>query len=161
MVITGTKGVVVGRVVKVRPHPRGDFIWLADLNIGVGNEPQIVWGGVPVIDEGDLVPVARPGAWLPSIEGKRDFCKIRRRHYRGEESHGMLCSLAELGWDPSVTDRVAVLDGSAGLGPGDSLDDIGDRWPLILKPAKKPIEEFRSEGILVVTESPKEPVSIT
>ncbi len=158
--ITGTKGVVVGRVIKVRPHPGGDFIWLADLDIGTDDEPQIVWGGVPVIDEGDLVPVARPGAWLPAAKGKRGSYKIRRRHYRGEQSQGMLCSLAELGWDPSVTDRVALLNGSAGLRPGDSLDDMGDTWRLILKPALKPVEEFRPE-IFVTLKSPKEAVSLT
>ena len=155
--ITGTKGVVVGRVVKVRPHPRGDFIWLADLNIGTDDASQIVWGGVPVVNEGDLVPVARPGAWLPSIKGKRDSYKIRRRHYRGEDSHGMLCSLAELGWDPSGTDRVALLNSSAGLRPGDSLDDVGDTWPLILKPA----DEFPAEEIARAIESPKEAVGVT
>jgi tRNA-binding EMAP/Myf-like protein len=160
-VITGTKGVVVGRVVKVRPHPRGDFIWLADLKVGTDEKLQIVWGGVPVVKEGDLVPVARPGAWLPSTKGEGGHYKIRRRHYRGEDSHGMLCSLAELGWDPSVTDRVAVLDGSAGLGPGDSLDDVGDTWRLILKPVLGPADEFGVEEILGAMESPKEAVSVT
>src|ERR1035441_5943626 len=119
MVITGTKGVVVGRVVRVRPHPDGDHIWLADLDIGTDGEPQIVWGG--------------------------------------EQSEGMLCSLAELGWDPSVTDRVARLNGSAGLRPGDSLDEVGESWPLILRPA----DEFRAEEILAALESPKAAVSLT
>src|ERR1039458_8184557 len=88
MVITGTKGVVVGRVVRVRPHPDGDHIWLADLDIGTDGEPQIVWGGVQIVEEGDLVPVARPGAWLPATKDKRGPYKIRRRHYRGEQSEG-------------------------------------------------------------------------
>ncbi|MDQ2816317.1 MAG: hypothetical protein M3Z75_31860 [Actinomycetota bacterium] len=69
--ITGTRGVVVGRVATLRPHPNGDFIWLADLDIGTGQAPQIVWGGLPVVREGDLVPVARPGAWLPATTNKR------------------------------------------------------------------------------------------
>ncbi len=159
--ITGTEGVVVGRVVNVRPHPGGDFIWLADLDIGTDDKLQIVWGGVKIVEAGDLVPVARPGTWLPAPKGKRGRYKIRRRHYRGEQSHGMLCSLAELGWDPSVTDRVALLSGSAGLRPGDSLDDVGDTWPLILKPVLKPTEEFSPEEIFVTLKSPKEAVSRT
>jgi hypothetical protein len=69
----------------------------------------------------------------------------------------MLCSLAELGWDPSVTDRVARLNGSAGLRPGDSLDEVGESWPLILRPA----DEFRAEEILAALESPKAAVSLT
>lgn len=107
---------MVGEVVKVRPHPDAENIWLADVDIGVGYHRQIVWGGKPLLDEGSLVPVAPPGARLPAG-------KIRRRRYRGETSDGMLCSLAELGWDRAVADRVALLDGSQGLRPGDSLDD--------------------------------------
>jgi tRNA-binding EMAP/Myf-like protein len=156
-VITDTKGVVVGRVVKVRPHPDGDYIWLANLDIGTDGEPQIVWGGAPIVAVGDLVPVAKPGAWLPATKDKRDRYKIRRRHYRGELSEGMLCSLAELGWDPSVTDRVARLNSSAGLCPGDSLDDVGESWPLILRPG----DEFRAEEIYAALESPKKAVSLT
>ncbi len=155
--ITDTEGVVVGRVVKVRPHPDGDYIWLANLDIGTDGELQIVWGGAPIVEEGDLVAVARPGAWLPATKGKRDRYKIRRRHYRGELSEGMLCSLAELGWDPSGTDRVARLNGSAGLCPGDSLDNVGESWPLILRPG----DEFRAEEIYAALESPKKAVSVT
>jgi hypothetical protein len=69
----------------------------------------------------------------------------------------MLCSLAELGWDPSVTDRVARLNGSAGLCPGDSLDDVGESWPLILRPE----DEFRAEVIYATLKSPKKAVSLT
>jgi phenylalanyl-tRNA synthetase beta chain len=117
----------VGRIIKVRPHPYGDRIWLADVEIGRDYQPQIVWGGVPLLGEDDLVPVAPPGCRLP--QGK-----MRRRRYRGEVSEGMLCSLAELGWDLTVTDRVAILDADAGLAPGDSLDSrVGD-WPSIIRP---------------------------
>ena len=50
----------------------------------------------------------------------------------------MLCSLAELGWDSSVTDRVALLDGSVGLRAGDSLDTRYVDWKLIVVPAEVP-----------------------
>jgi len=120
----------VGRVVKVRPHPAGERIWLADIDIGTGYHVQIVWGGLAVVEEGSLVPVAPPGAWLPGG-------KMRRRRYRGEISEGMLCSLAELGWNPLVTDRVALLDESAGLCPGDSLDDRDGDWESIVAPEAK------------------------
>lgn len=124
----GTRGVVVGQIVKVRPHPFGDHIWLADLDTGSGVHAQIVWGGEPILKAGDLVPVAPPGARLP-------VGKIRRRRYRTEVSEGMLCSLAELGWDASVTDRVAVLGPEYGLKPGDSLDDRAGDWRTIVVPA--------------------------
>jgi tRNA-binding EMAP/Myf-like protein len=129
------KGVIVGRITKIRRHPGGVRIWLADLDIGTDYQPQIVWGGEPIVTEGDLVPVAPPGARLPATTGKRATCKIRRRRYRGEISEGMLCSLAELGWDLSVTDRVALLEDSTGLEPGDSLDDVGGDWKLIVRQA--------------------------
>jgi tRNA-binding EMAP/Myf-like protein len=129
--LVGTKGVVVGRVIKIRLHVRGERIWLADVDIGAEYQLQIVWGGLPIVKGGHLVPVAPPGARLP--DGK----KMRRRRYRGEISEGMLCSPAELGWDPSVTDRVALLDDSIGLSPGESLDNR-DNWQSIVIPAAKP-----------------------
>jgi hypothetical protein len=48
-------------------------------------------------------------------------------------SEGMLCSRAELGWDSSATDRVALLDASAGLQVGDYLDDRYVDWQRIVK----------------------------
>jgi tRNA-binding EMAP/Myf-like protein len=124
------KGVVVGKIIKVRPHPRGARIWLADVDIGTDWQLQIVWGGLPILEVGHLVPVAPPGARLPGG-------KMRRRRYRGEVSEGMLCSLAELGWDPTVTDRVAVLENSIGLRPGEPLDDCDANWETIVIPKEK------------------------
>lgn len=133
----GTRGVVVGRVIKVRPHPNGDRIWLADVDIGHNYNPQIVWGGRPIVEPGCLVAVAPPGSWLPTG-------KTRRRRYRGEPSDGMLCSLAELGWSPLVQDEVALLDPSSGLQPGDSLDDRPDVWQAIVLPA--PPRDTETDG---------------
>ena len=155
--IVRTIGVVVGRVVKVRPHPFGERIWLADVDIGTDYRPQIVWGGVPIVQAGSLVPVAQPGAWLPATTDKRDRYKIRRRHYRGEVSEGMLCSPAELAWDPAVTDRVALLSGSAGLRPVDALDDVGDRCALILQP----VDQFLPEEMLMLLNQPEETEGLT
>jgi tRNA-binding EMAP/Myf-like protein len=136
----GTIGVVVGRVAKVRPHARGERIWLADVDIGRDCQPQIVWGGEPIVAAGSFVPVACPGAWLPAMKPEQGVYKIRRRRYRGEISEGMLCSLAELGWDLSVKDRVALLDGSTGLRVGESLDNRHVDWPLIVMTATDPFE---------------------
>ncbi len=130
-----TKGVTVGQVVSIRPHPHADLIWLADVDIGTDNQLQVVWGGLPVVKEGSLVAVAQPGTWLPATEDKPSPYKIRRRRYRSAISEGMLCSLAELGWDSSSTDRVALLDGSAGLRVGESLDNRHADWKLIVVPA--------------------------
>ena len=126
------EGVVVGRVVEILPHPDGDLIWLAKVDIGTDHQPQIVWGGVPVVTQGSLVPVAVPGTWLPATKHKAKPYKIRRRRYRGERSEGMLCSLAELGWDSSEADRVALLDASANLSVGESLNDRYVDWQRIV-----------------------------
>lgn len=119
----GETGVVVGRVVEIRPHPRRELIWLSTVDTGTGRKPQIVWGGIPIVKAGSLVPVAQPGTWLPPTKEKPNRYKIRRRRYAGEISEGMLCSLAELGWDPAVTDWIALLDPSAGLYAGQPLED--------------------------------------
>lgn len=96
-----THGIIAGRVITIRDHPNGDHIWLADVDIG-DDRVQIVWGGKKIVQPGDMVPVALPGA---RVHGR----KMRRKKFRGQVSHGMLCSLAELGWDDSSTDRVAIL----------------------------------------------------
>jgi tRNA-binding EMAP/Myf-like protein len=121
----GTQGVVVGKVVTVRRHPNAERIWLADVDLGNGQLVQIVFGGRPIVEPESLVPVAPPGSRLP--QGK-----IRRRRYRGEISNGMLCSLAELGWDTNIRDRVALLRASNGLQPGTSLDDRAADWKSII-----------------------------
>jgi tRNA-binding EMAP/Myf-like protein len=130
--LMGASGVVVGRVVEIFPHSHGDFIWLARVDIGIGRQPLIVWGGVPVVKEGSLVPVALPGAWLPATKDRPNPYKIRRRRYRGEISEGMLCSLAELGWDSSAADQVAQYDYAGGLQVGESLDSRCIDWQAIM-----------------------------
>jgi tRNA-binding EMAP/Myf-like protein len=51
-------------------------------------------------------------------------------------SEGMLCSLAELGWDSSITDWVALLRDTVGLRAGDSLDNRFVDWETIVVPAR-------------------------
>lgn len=118
---------IVGEVVDVLDHPRAAKIWLAHVYLGHGDPVQIVFGGLgKVVRKGCLVPVAPPGSRIPD-PAKPNGRKMRRRTYRGQSSYGMLCSPAELGWDSSVTDQVAIFaDGT--LKPGDSLDQLGGQW---------------------------------
>jgi tRNA-binding EMAP/Myf-like protein len=121
--IIGIAGAIVGMVRRVRPHPRGIFIWLADVDFGDASPVQIVYGGDRKLTAGELVPVAPPGSralhHAPRI-GNR-WKKMRARRYRGERSHGMLCSLDELGWIRGGPNEVAVL---RALTLGDSLDEL-------------------------------------
>jgi phenylalanyl-tRNA synthetase beta chain len=120
-VIIGTTGAVVGEIVEIWTHPNAEKIWLSHVRVDDTQDVvQIVFGGVRELDPGDLVPVALPGTRVV-VEGREKPKKMRNRGYRGERSHGMLCSLRELGWVEACVDEVAVL---RGLRPGQSLDDI-------------------------------------
>ncbi|WP_214628619.1 phenylalanine--tRNA ligase subunit beta [Paenibacillus agaridevorans] len=86
----GVTGVVVGHVVSKEKHPDADKLNVCKVDVGTGEELQIVCGAKNV-DAGQLVPVAVIGAVLPG-----DF-KIKRAKLRGVESQGMICSAKELG----------------------------------------------------------------
>lgn len=138
-----TSGVVVGRVVEVMPHPNADRIRLARVDLGIGEPVQIVFGGPPNVREGDLVPVAPPGSRLP---GLTKMHKMRRRRYRGESSYGMLCSLAELGWNSNSPDEVARLHN---VTPGDSLDTVtATDWQSLV------IDTTSTHGFTPIHEAP-------
>ncbi len=85
--------VLVGRIEKIEKHPNADRLQVT--KVVVSDEPnaerlQIVCGAKN-IGEGDIVPVALPGALLPG-----DFA-IKVSQIRGVESKGMICSGKELG----------------------------------------------------------------
>lgn len=88
---TGLDGVVVAKVLELRPHPNADKIQLVDVDLGDGEALQICCGAFNMA-VGDLVPLATLGTVMPG--GMR----IERRKLRGEWSNGMLCSAAELGF---------------------------------------------------------------
>tara|TARA_B100000686_G_C16797378_1_gene983381 strand:+ start:991 stop:3357 length:2367 start_codon:yes stop_codon:yes gene_type:complete len=86
----GLEGVVVGRILELRPHPDAERIQLVDVDLGDGNATQICCGAFNM-KVGDYVPVATIGSILP------DGLEISQRKLRGELSNGMCCSPAELG----------------------------------------------------------------
>jgi phenylalanyl-tRNA synthetase beta chain len=83
-------GVVVGRVLKVEPHPDADKLRVCQVDDGSGEPLQVVCGASNVA-EGMCVPFARVGAALPGE------LEIRKAKLRGVPSQGMLCSAKELG----------------------------------------------------------------
>ncbi|MCG8428051.1 MAG: phenylalanine--tRNA ligase subunit beta, partial [Chromatiales bacterium] len=83
-------GVVVGEVATREQHPNADKLSLCTVNIGTGDNLQIICGA-PNVAAGQKVPVAVIGAILPG-----DF-KIKKAKLRGVESQGMICSASELG----------------------------------------------------------------
>jgi phenylalanyl-tRNA synthetase beta chain len=109
----GLDGIVVAKVLDLRPHPNADKIQLVDVDTGDGEALQICCGAFNMA-VGDLVPLATLGTVMPG------GMKIERRKLRGEWSNGMLCSAVELGLG---TDHggIHILDGS--LQPGRELAD--------------------------------------
>lgn len=86
----GLDGIVVARVLDLRPHPKADRIQLVDVDTGDGEALQIACGAFNMA-VGDLVPLATLGTVMP------DGMEIARRKMRGEWSNGMLCSSREIG----------------------------------------------------------------
>ena len=143
-----TTGAVVGRVIAVSPHPAAVRIWLAEVDLGDGLPVQIVFGGQYKVEPRELVPVAPPGARVTALNGLAvpRVKKMRNRRFRGQRSHGMLCSLEELGWTVEGPDEVAIL---RGLEPGDSLDSIPTRlrFDHVVRPL--PLQQARAGTIVL------------
>ena len=81
-------GVVVGEIISTEQHPDADKLRICSVSNGA-EQFQVVCGA----------PNARPGIRIPfamvGAELGEDF-KIKKAKLRGVESHGMLCSAAEL-----------------------------------------------------------------
>ncbi len=104
---TYLKGVIVGRIEDVQPHPNADKLKLC--RVGTGDDEVSVVCGAPNVETGMLVPLAQPGTVLP------DGHRIEKSEIRGINSAGMLCSAAELelGVDSS---GIMLLESSAAVG---------------------------------------------
>lgn len=81
--------VVVGRVIKIDPHPNADGLKLCDVD--TGDHVVHIVCGAPNVKKDILAPVAMPGAIFP------DRSLLERRVIRGKTSEAMLCSEAKLG----------------------------------------------------------------
>lgn len=143
-------------VKRVEDHPEADRIRLAQVDLGDGAGPvQIVFGGPPVVRVDSLVAVAPPGA---TVRVGPRTTRMRRRNYRGMSSHGMLCSLNELGWAIGARDEVALLKD---VRPGDALDGLSLRRRLSIMESPRPSTEFRLvcslSGLCCVLTTPLDP----
>lgn len=107
----GLEGIVVARVLDLRPHPDADKIQLVDVDRGDGEALQICCGAFNMA-VGDLVPLATLGTVMPG------GMKIERRKLRGQWSNGMLCSGKEL---ELGDDHAGILVLPADLQPGTDI----------------------------------------
>jgi phenylalanyl-tRNA synthetase beta chain len=84
------QGFVIGKVLTKEKHPDADK--LSVCNVFDGTEERQIICGAPNVDAGQTIVVALPGAKVP-----HGGFEIAKRKIRGIESHGMICSQAELG----------------------------------------------------------------
>ncbi|MFV8281634.1 YtpR family tRNA-binding protein, partial [Christiangramia marina] len=114
----GMAGVVVGHVLSCEAHPNADRLNLTRMNLGNGEEVQIVCGA-PNIAAGQKVPVATIGTIL--YDEKGESWEIKKGKIRGEESYGMICSEKELGLGQSH-EGIMVMDNE--LVPGTPVAEL-------------------------------------
>ena len=91
--------IVVGQIKKIEPHPDADKLIICQVDVGTGEDIQIVTGA-PNVKEGDKVPVVLDGGRVAGgHDGKmtEGGIKIKKGKLRGIESDGMMCSIEELG----------------------------------------------------------------
>ena len=107
------KNIVVGRLMKVEPHPDATKLVVCQVNVGdvradgVDDEgnvqivtgapnitPEVVGALVPVVLDGGKVAGGHDGGALPE-----DGIEIHTGSLRGVTSYGMMCSVEELGSD--------------------------------------------------------------
>jgi len=117
-------GVVVAKILSVKPHTSADRLSLC--NVSDGTEIHAVVCGANNIAPGDIVPLAKVGAVITG------GYTIKSSVLRGEKSDGMLCSEAELeiGDDASgimhlPSDLPLGLPLETVLNIGDTVLDIG------------------------------------
>ena len=102
------EGLVVGHVVSCSKHPNADKLSLCEVDIGIGENLQIICGA-PNVRQDLKVAVATVGSVLPNK------LKIKRAKLRGVESNGMLCSESEMGISDSH-EGIIELDANSKIG---------------------------------------------
>jgi phenylalanyl-tRNA synthetase beta chain len=123
------EGVVLARVLDLRPHPDADKIQLVDVDDGNGTPLQVCCGAFNMA-VGDLIPFATIGTVMPN------GMEIAQRELRGQRSNGMCCSGAEIGFGEDaegilvLNDRV-IEGAELGMALGDALGIENDvLWDL-------------------------------
>ncbi|MEM9399495.1 MAG: phenylalanine--tRNA ligase subunit beta [Verrucomicrobiota bacterium] len=88
--------IIAAKVLEFTQHPNADRLRLCQVDDGSGTSRQIVCGAKN-FNEGDIVPLALPGAVMPPNEKAPEGFKIKKSKLRGEVSEGMMCAGAEIG----------------------------------------------------------------
>lgn len=124
---------VIGYVLEEKSHPDSDHLHVC--LVDTGNDQRQIVCGAPNVAKGQKVIVALPGSELPA-----KGITIQKSVVRGQESNGMICSLAELGVaEDTLTsaqkEGIEVLAQDAPIGHENPLNYLGlDDYILEFKP---------------------------
>lgn len=113
------KGVRVGKIVEVDPHPSSEELWVCQVDLGDRRVQSVC--GAPNTGVGMLVPVAPEGVTLAGLSATVEATEVR-----GVLSEAVLCSEAELGLSNDHSGLMRLPDDvpiGAELGVALGLDD--------------------------------------
>ena len=111
------KNVVIGKILKVEPHPDADKLVVCQVEVGESEPIQIVTGA-PNVFEGAVIPVAKHKSTLPG------GVKITKGKLRGVASMGMMCSTDELGISDERATGILILPEDTPIG-ADVVEVLG------------------------------------
>lgn len=116
--------IVVGKILKVKPHPNADKLRVVETDLGSMTK-DIVCGGSN-LEEGQSVVVALPGSWV-KWHGEGEPIEIKEAALRGVSSYGMICGADEVGLldrFPKKEEKEIVDLSSLGARPGTPLSEV-------------------------------------
>ncbi|MBU6323890.1 MAG: phenylalanine--tRNA ligase subunit beta [Bacteroidetes bacterium] len=108
----GLRGLLIGKVLEVKPHPNADRLRCTLVDVG-GAEPLPIVCGAANLAAGQKVVVATVGATLHPFF--RNPFEIKETKIRGERSCGMICAEDEIGLGSSH-EGIMVLPENAPVG---------------------------------------------
>lgn len=101
--------IVVGKILKIEPHPDANKLIVCQVDVG-GEVPIQICTGAHNVFEGAYVPVVLDGGKVAGDhDGGRpkDGVRIKKGKLRGVESLGMMCSVSEMGVSADMYPGVA------------------------------------------------------
>ncbi len=103
-------GIVVGRILKILPHPNAEKLHVCHVDCGLDKTKQIVCGGINLYD-GQVVAVAPPGAEV-MWHGEGEPVVLKATKLRGVLSEGMICSSSEINLEDlfPMSEEAEILD---------------------------------------------------
>ena len=124
--------IVIGKVLKVEPHPDADKLVVCQVD--VGKETVQIVTGAPNVFEGAKVPVVLAGGRVAGGHDGKPVpggIRIKAGKLRGVESFGMMCSIDELGsttdmYPDAAPDGLYILPDDAEVGT-DAIEYLGLR----------------------------------